>query len=173
MTSSSSNSSSRSSLRGSSAKSSRGFLLGDDLPLEGVVELHDPRHEFLDGLQLFGREGLGHLEVVVETVVDGGTEPDPGTGDQFAHRGGEDVRRGVAQHAQGLRVALGEEAYGRPVAERPVQIDDLVVHDRGQRGASESGADLGCEGCRTRAAGQRQGAAVGQGDVDGFVLHGA
>ena len=123
------------------------LLVRNDAALEGVVGLHHLVHPLLNRFELFGREGLGHVEVVVEAVVDRGTEPDARARDHLANRSGQDVGGGMAQHAKRLRVALGEEAHGRAVGERPVQVDDFAVDDRRERSPRQAGSDLGPRGC--------------------------
>ena len=140
-----------------------GLVPGDDAPFEGMVGTDDFAHALLDGLDLVRGEGLGNIEVVVEAVVDGGPETDTGIGDQFAHGGGQDMGGRVAQHAERFRVAVGEEAHGLAVGEGAVQVDDFAVDRRGEGGAGETRADLGGEGGRAGARGQRDGAAVGGG----------
>ena len=143
------------------------LLAGHHRALEGVVGLDDRRHARLDGLDLLRGERLGHVEVVVEAVVDGGAEAYAGRGNDLAHRGCEHVRRGVAQHAQRLGVALGEQSDLGAVGEGPAQVDDLAVDDRRQGGARQPRADLGGEVGGGGSGGEREGASVGEADADG------
>ena len=64
---------------------------------EGVIPRGDLGHPGLEALEILGRERAVDLEVVVEAVLDGGTEADAGAGKELAHRRGQDVGRGVAQ----------------------------------------------------------------------------
>ena len=136
-----------------------------------MIRPYDFVHSLLNGLQLFGREGFGDLEVVVESAVNGRAEADACAGDQLAHRGGEDVGRGMAQNAEGLGIALGEEADRSAVLEGAHEVDDLPVHDGSQGGPRESGSDLGGQHRGVPPSRQLDGPAIGQGDVDLFALH--
>ena len=148
------------------------LILAYDTPFEGVVGLDDPFHALLDGRDLIRGEGLGHVEVVVEAVVDGGAEADAGAGHEFAHRSGQNVSRGVAQHAERFGVAVGQEADRRAVGEGPAEVEDFTVDDRGKGRAGETRADRCGQVRGAGSRGQRKGAAVGQGYLDGIAFHG-
>ena len=75
-----------------------GLGLVHPAPLEGVVGLDDLLDLGLEGLQIVRREGLVHLEVVVEPLVDGGAEADACPGTQLPHRRGQDMGCGVSEH---------------------------------------------------------------------------
>ena len=132
------------------------LLLIDDPALEGVVRLDNPVHPLLNRLQLLGREGRGDIEVIVVAVSDRRTEADPRLRDHLTHRRGEDVGGGVAQDGQGLRIVLGEEADGRAIGERLVQVDHLAVDDGSQRGPGQAGSDFGGKRGGTRPGRERK-----------------
>ena len=147
------------------------LLLADAAPLEGEVGGDHLAHARLEGLQVFGREGFVHLEVVIEAVLDRGAEADTGAGTQLAHRGGQDVRGRVAQHGERVVVPAGEDAYLGARGDRPSQVDHLVVDHGRQGGAGQSGADTGRDVGGAAAARRLDGAAVGEPHLDGFVSH--
>ena len=107
-----------------------GLLARHHLALEGVIGLDHGGHALLDGRDLLRREGLGDVEVVVEAVVDRGAEADPGGRHELAHGGREDVGRRVAEHAQRLRVALGQQPDLGAVRKRAREVADFAVHNR-------------------------------------------
>ncbi len=117
------------------------LLLVDAAALEGLIGGHDLRHLGLEGLEVLGRERLVDLEVVVEAVVDGGAEPDPGARADLAHGGGQHVGGRVPEHGQGLGILLREDAQPRVGEERLHQPDRLVVGDGGERGLGEARPD--------------------------------
>ena len=74
-----------------------GLLPLPDLADQGQIPGDDLVHALLDGRQVLGGEGLRPGEVVIEAVVDGGTDGDLGAGIQFLHRLGHDVGGIMAQ----------------------------------------------------------------------------
>ena len=155
-------------------------IVGEELPalllahaaaLEGIVGGDDVAHAGLERLQVFGREGFVHLEVVVEAVLDRRAEADARGGMQLAHRGGEYVRGGVAQYRQGIFVPAGEDAHLRVLRHRASQVHRFAVHDGRQRGPGQSGADAGRDIGGAAAARHLHGTAVGKPHLDGFVRH--
>ncbi len=117
------------------------LLLVDAAALEGLIGGHDLRHLGLEGLEVLGREGLADVEVVVEAVVDGRPEADPGARAQLAHGGRQHVRGRVPEHGQGLGILLREDAQPRVGEERLHQPDRLVVGDGRERGLGEARPD--------------------------------
>src|SRR5262249_39481941 len=75
------------------------------------VGLDDDAHLVLDAREVFGGERLGLGEVVVEAVLDGGTDGDLHAGEQPLHRLSHHVRAGMSQRGQGrwITVALARE----------------------------------------------------------------
>ena len=146
-----------------------GLVPGHDPALEGMIGAGDFVHALLDGLQLLGREGLRDLEIVVEAVVDGRSEADSGTRHQLADGGGENMRGRVAQDAERLRIALGEQPDPGPVAERAGEVHHFAVRHGGEGGAGESRPDPGGQIGGRGSGGKGDGAPVGQSDRDGVV----
>src|SRR5690625_166926 len=68
------------------------LFLGDDLPLEGVIAPDDFPHLLLDRLEVFRGEGFVDLEVVVEAMLDRGTEADLCLGPDVPDRSRHDMR---------------------------------------------------------------------------------
>ena len=76
----------------SSAYFFRPSSLGVMTALVGQVARLDLPHALFDFFEIFGGEGVGAVEVVVEAVVDGRTDAELGFGEQLQHGGGEQVR---------------------------------------------------------------------------------
>jgi hypothetical protein len=85
-----------------------GGLPVHDLAHERIVRLRHLAHAGLDPFEVLRRERAGHLEVVVEAVLDRGAEADAGAGKELADRGGEDVGGRMAQDRERVGVAVGE-----------------------------------------------------------------
>ncbi len=85
-------------------------LAGDfELLLEQLV------HAFLDAFEVFGRERLLHLEVIVEPVVDGRADGELRVREQLHDGVRQHVRRGMPQQVQALLVGIAQCAQ-RPIA---------------------------------------------------------
>jgi len=115
------------------------------LPHEGVIGRHHRVHGLLDPLEILRRERAGHLEVVVEALVDGGSEADARLGKERADRGGQHMGRGVAQHRERLGIALGQEGDRGIGRKRPAEILDYSVDPDGEGGPGQSRPDRGRE----------------------------
>src|SRR5947209_6989773 len=61
----------------------------------------DLAHARLDGGKVLERDGARHIEVVVEAVLDGRADGEPGSREQFGYRLRQDVRGGVAKGGEG------------------------------------------------------------------------
>ena len=72
--------------------------LGDDLA-----------HARLDRLEVLGRERPGHVEVVVEAVLDGGADGDLRHREELDHRLGHDVRGRVPQDVERVGAPVGDD----------------------------------------------------------------
>src|SRR5947208_9442587 len=82
------------------------------LALERQVGFHDLAHDLLDLGEVLRREWRRAVEVVVEAVLDGGTDGDFHLGKQSLHGLGHDVRGGVTEGRERRRVAV--ELAGQP-----------------------------------------------------------
>ncbi len=99
-----------------------GFLAGDLGHLEGEASGDALAHAVFEPLKVFGGEGAGEAEVVVEAGVDGGADAEFGIGEELEHGFGEQVCGGVA-HAceplfsgEGGEVDVGFERRGHGVS---------------------------------------------------------
>ena len=95
-------------------------LLGDDL-----LHLRFKRRQILE------RKRLLDVEVVVETLVDGRTEPDLGVRAQAPHGRRQYVCARMTQHVQRARVLLRNDHECARLTQRRHQIDDHSIHRDG------------------------------------------
>jgi len=108
-----------------------GLLLGDHAAPEGLPLLDDAGHGLLQRPEVLRREGLGHVEVVVEAVRDRRADPQLGVGVHLLHRLGEHVRGGVAHDGQPVRRADGDgfdDVVGPDLHE---QVPQFTAHPHG------------------------------------------
>ena len=87
---------------------SDGVGLAHDGAFEGNVGGHDGAHFLLDGFEVFRSEGTGSIEVVIETLVDGGTDGHLHAGEELLHGSGHDMRSGMAQELQAFGIVSGD-----------------------------------------------------------------
>ena len=107
-------------------KAVAGLAAADLLALEAVVLADHPLHLLLDPAQVVGGEGLGHVEVVVEPVVDRRPDGQPRLGEEAPHRLGHDVGQAVAVDPPGLVGLPGDELDLVRRLELRVEVDPLV-----------------------------------------------
>ena len=112
-----------------------------DLADEFLAARDDLAHLGLDRREILRRERFVAREVVVETVGDCGTDCDLGAGVELLHRFGEHMRRVVADQAQRIGVAAGDEHHFRVVVDPRLQVHQPAVQLHGQGGAGEAGTD--------------------------------
>ncbi len=127
-------------------------VVGKDLPGLGLRHLgaherqllgrHLP-HLGLERLEILGCERLLDFEVVIEAVVDGGTETDLRVGTQPAHRRREHMRSRMAQHLQRARILLGDDRECPALPQRRYEVLDLPVNRDGDGRQQQAGADGG------------------------------
>ena len=125
-------------LEGIVGEAAVGLRPGHHLAHERVVGPDYLLHHAFDLQQVLRGEGPRHLEVVVEAVLDGRAEADPGAGKDLAHRGGEHMRGRMAQHLQRGGIAVGEDGDGGILLDGPGEIAHLAAHPDGQRLVSGS-----------------------------------
>ena len=117
------------------------LVLAHDAANEPLAFADDPLHLLLDRLEIFGSEGVGDAEVVVEAVGDRRADAEVRLRADALHGLGEHVRGRVTQdrqtvgarHEHGLdRVALGDD--GGEVFQLAVhaQSDDGAVGEQGE-----------------------------------------
>ena len=87
-----------------------GFLFGEAALVLQVLRLEFP-HLLLDALQVFGAERLAAVEIVVEAVLHGRSDAQLGVGEQFEHRGGQQVRGGVPVDVQRVGILGGQDLH--------------------------------------------------------------
>ena len=131
-------------------------------PDERPFLLDDLVHLLFERLEVFGRERLRDVEVVIEAVLDRGAEPDFRVGAQPAHRGREDVRARVAQHVERARVFLRDDDGFPVLAERRGEILHFAVDRDGDAVTKEALADRTDHLVRWRAEGDGTGRPVGE-----------
>ena len=159
--------------------------LGEALELEGVVDeaalrlgaIHlfaderillgrDLPHLVLEPGEILGGERLGDLEVVVEAFVDGRTEADLRVGAKASHGRGQHVRRGMPEHAQRCRVAVGEHAERAAGAQRRGEVLNLPVDFHGDGRLEQPLTDRADDVGGKRAARHVACRAVGEGECE-------
>jgi hypothetical protein len=136
-----------------------GLLAGPDLLGKGFVARDDLAHLLFDRGKIFRREWLVAEEVVIEAVLDGGTDRDLGTGPQRLHRLGQHMRGVMPDQLQRAGIVAGDEFDFRIALDRIGEIADHAI-----------------ERHRHRALGQRRRNALGDieaGDVFGKFAPGA
>ncbi len=129
--------------------------LGDDLV-----------HLGLDLREVVGRERRLAREVVVETVVDDGTDRDLRVGEQPLRRLREQVRSRMTQDVERLGALLGDDRQLRVVFDAETRVDELAVDLAGERGLREAGADRRGDVLHRDSVIELALAAVGERDVD-------
>ena len=113
---------------------------------------------------VFGGERVVAGEIVVEAVLDRRPDGHLGAGVKRLHGLRQHVGGVVADHAQGGRVAAGDEPDGGVVLHRAGQVGQLAVHFHSEGGAGQAGADGGGDLGAGHRAVERADGAVGQGD---------
>ncbi len=109
--------------------------------LERLVLGDDLAHPLLDRLEVFGRERAADLEVVVEAVLDRGTDAELRQREQVLDRLGHHVSGGVSKDVQRLGASVGDYLDRVAIRDGRAHVDLLAVHLAGQRGLGEAGAD--------------------------------
>ena len=92
-----------------------GLVAVDLLALELEVGLDVLGHLGLDRGEVLLGEGTRHVEVVVEAVLDGGTDRDLGLGEEAFYGRGHDVRGAVVQRLERRVLARGLRGHGGQV----------------------------------------------------------
>ncbi len=112
-------------------KALQGVLVRQVLAHERLVELHQLGHPLLDAREVLGRQRLGEVEVVVEAVLDRGSDRVLRPREQVAHRLGHDVRRGMAEDVQPVGLPHRDRAHGPIIGRDEPQVDQRPVEPRG------------------------------------------
>ncbi len=128
-------------------------LIGEDLlglgtrehaAVERLLRGDDVAHLGLDGLEVLGCERAADLEVVVEAVLDRGTDAEVGAREQFENRLRHHVRGRVAEQVDGLGVTLGHDRHLCAIGHHRGQVDHPPIDAAGDRRGGETRADSGC-----------------------------
>ena len=127
---------------------------------------HDLAHAALDGGDVLGRERPLDVEVVVEAVLDGGSDGELRHREEVLDRLGHHVGGGVPQHAESVIALLGDDLDRRSVGHDVVEIDQLAVDLAGDRGLRQARPDRGRDVEDGRTFGNGLRAAVRQGHLD-------
>jgi hypothetical protein len=114
-----------------------------DLANDGLVPAHDLAHACLDALQILGRERVLAGEVVVEAVLDGGTDGDLGVRIQLLHGLGHDVGGVVAQKLEPVGLGGGDDGNLGVVVDERAEILEFAVDAHGEGILGEALADVG------------------------------
>ena len=136
---------------------------------EQLAGLDDLLHPLFEPAEVVGLERLGHVEVVVEAVVDRRPDAELGVREHVLHRLREHVRGRVPEHGQAVRRLHRHRGDHGVLRRRPGQVPQPPVgvaddDDRLRAGRREAG---GGDRLGARRPG-RDGESVGRGGGDGF-----
>ena len=137
-------------------------------PLERLVLLDDPGHLGLDLREVGLRQGVLHLEIVIEALGHRRPEGQLHALEQPHDRPGHDVGAGMAQQIEGLGVFGGDQPQG-DLAVGGQQIIDachLPIHFGGQSGLGQTRADVGGDVDGPNATGILERFSVGKDDFE-------
>lgn len=133
------------------------LLVGDDHATEALGLLDDAVHALLDRLEVFGGEGLGDVEVVVEAIGDGRPDAELGVRVDLLHGLRQHVGGRVAEDVEPVLLLQGDGLGGlaglhvrREVLQDTVDTDRddaaLTVEELGAGRGRRRGPGLGCLG---------------------------
>lgn len=108
-----------------------GGLVGHHAAGEALAALLDLLHLLLDGLEILGREGLLHVEVVVEAVPHRRADAQLGLGEQLLHGLGHHMRGGVAQDVEAVLGGDLDALDGLAVLDLVREVLEFAVHPGG------------------------------------------
>ena len=117
-----------------------------------------------DRRQVLGRERARVGEVVVEAVLDHRTDGDLRLGKQLLHRLRQQVRGGVADDLQALRVVVGDDGELRVALDEERGVDQLAVDRPASAALAQARANAGRDLVHGDGAIEGSLAAVGQRD---------
>jgi hypothetical protein len=89
------------------------LITGQHAAHDGFVLLGEFAHALFDGLEVLGGEGAFVGKVVIETVLDDRPDGDLRLGEEFLDGIGQQVRGGMANHLQTIRIPLGDDRQRR------------------------------------------------------------
>ncbi len=117
------------------------LLARPHLTLDRQVALDDLVHALLDLLQIFRGERIVAREVVVEAVLDGGTDGDLGAGIKLLHCLRHYMRGVVANEIECLGVPGGDDGQCGVMVDQVAGVDEPAVDPAGERRLGEPRAD--------------------------------
>ena len=141
-----------------------GIVARHHLAGDGLVLLRELGHLLLDGFEVLGRERPLEREIVVEAVLDHGSDRDLCLGKELLHRVGEQVRGRMPQHVEARGVLGGDDGERRIVLDAVGRVDDLAVDGACQRGLGKARSDRGGDVGDGNGRGKFLDGAVGQSD---------
>ena len=100
-------------------------------------------HAFLDRSQIVRGKGPAVGEVVIKTMLDDRADGDLRLGEQFFHRVGQQVGRGVTNHVQAVGILGGDDGQARIAGDGVRGIHQLAFHASAQGGFGQTGANRG------------------------------
>ena len=116
-----------------------GLLVGHHPAGEPLALPDDLAHPGLDGLQVLRGERLGHVEVVVEAVLDRRADTQLGLREQLLYGLGHDVRGRMPHDVPAVVAGDAHRLHDVPVGHLVGQVAQLAVDPGGDRGAVAAG----------------------------------
>ncbi|BFO09794.1 hypothetical protein GGER_23040 [Serratia rubidaea] len=99
-------------------------------------------HPLFQQIQVFLRQGMVQVNVIIETVVDHRADGHFGVRPQLFDGMAQQVRAGVAQNLQPLFVLGGDDRQLRIGFNQIAGVDQFAVHTAGNAGFRQARADI-------------------------------
>ena len=149
-----------------------GFFAAHHPALETRILADDALHFLTNALEILGRKGALHQEIVLKLFrVIGASGIHLGIGEESLDGVCHHVFRGMANHLAAFRVAGGDDLHRRISGQRCPQIDQLAVDAAGQSSLGQPRTNLLGHGQHRRPTFQVQTVAVGERHTE-RVTHG-
>ncbi len=129
-----------------------------------LVRLGELGHLRFDGGEILRGEGTLVGKVVIEAVLDDRADGHLRLREQLLHRLRQQVRRGVADDLEPLRVLVGHDGEMRVLGNDVGGVDQLAVHARGERRLAQSRANAARDLIHRHRVVEAALTAIGQGD---------
>ena len=117
--------------------------------LVGEVLLDQLLHPLFDPGQVMRGDRLGEIDVVVESLFDGGSDPEPGIGIQLLDRLGQNVSGAVPEDLFTRRGVEVEQFQPAVCFDREIDTDDPVVQSGGDGALGQAVGDGSGNGVRS------------------------
>ncbi len=117
------------------------LIAAPDFPHESFVLRNDLAHFLFDRRKIFGREGLGAEEIVIEAIVDHRTDGDLRARIKHLHGFGEHMGAIVADQFQSARIFTIDEIDFGIARERIGEISQHAIERHGDRSLGKRGRD--------------------------------